>query len=74
MTYWAIKHFDHDWFFNVSTKRSEAIQSFIGLGVPWSWKYMYRQGYRAVKVNITVLDPAAPQRQRRVMSDDAGRL
>jgi len=50
--YWAIKHFKHDWFFDVTTRRADSIKKFIGDGIPYGWKHMYRHGYRAVKVMI----------------------
>jgi len=54
VTYWAIKHFKHDWFFDVKTSRSESIKAFVAGGIH-PWRYWYRQGYHAVKVKIEVL-------------------
>jgi hypothetical protein len=52
--YWAIKHFKHDWFFDIKTSRSGAIKAFVA-GGDRPWRYWYRAGYRAVKVKIEVV-------------------
>jgi hypothetical protein len=52
---WAIKHLDHDYVHAVREYRSETIAAFVPLLPGKSWKYWYRQGYRAVKIRVEVI-------------------